>query len=462
MTSWASRVFTGAACALFVAAFPALAAADVLEIKQDRKQFSLEFREAELKDVLRAVGQAAGLNLIVGEAVSGRVTMSLGDVDIWAALEAILKTKGLTYVREGDIVRVLSVNEARDEDMETRVFSLANANGKEVIEVLEKVKSDKARLSADPRMNAVVVRDLSLNLDRMERVLKQLDIRVPQILIEAKIVEMSSSYARELGIQWGGKYAGASDGNTVGVSGGTTGVSGAGASGAAASLPLIGSTSQYPLTGNIGMSGNAYVVNLPAAVGAGSGGALGITFGKAGGRLNLDLQLSAMQTMGNGRILSSPKVLTRNNKEAKISSGIDIPVRVLTTTTAGTTSDLKIISASLALSTIAVLTTDNRISLSMKLEKSEPDFSRQVDNIPTITKRSAAAELIVDDGETAVLGGILTKSEGRSESGVPFLSDLPLIGWLFKKKSKYENETELMIFITPTIIKDEQGAAAGR
>lgn len=454
MTSWGLRFLRGLACAFAVAAFPAAAAADVLEIKEDRSRFSLEFRDAELKDVLRAVGQAASLNLIISDAVTGRVTLSLGEVDIWAALEAILKTKGLTYVREGSIVRVLSVHEARDEDMETRVFSLANANGKEVIDVLEKVKSEKARLSADPRMNAVVVKDLSLNLDRMERVLRKLDIRVPEILIEAKIVEVSSSYARELGIQWGGKYAGASGGNTVGISGGTTGVSGASTAGGTTSLPPVGSTSQYPLTGDIGMSSNAYVVNLPAAVGAGSGGALGITFGKAGGRLNLDLQLSAMQTMGNGRILSSPKILTKNNKEAKISSGIDIPVRVLTTTTAGTSSEVKTISASLALSTVPVLTQDNKILLGVKLEKSEPDFSRQVDNIPTITKRSANAELVVADGETVVLGGILTKSEGRSESGVPFLSDIPLIGWLFKKKSKYENEAELMIFITPTIVKE--------
>ena len=208
------------------------------------------------------------------------------------------------------------------------------------------------------------------------------------------------------------------------------------------------------MTGDIGLSGNAYAVNLPAAVGSGSGGAIGISFGKLGGALSLDLQLSAMQTTGNGKILSSPKVMTMNNKEAKISSGIDIPVRVLTTTTAGTSAQVQIISTSLMLSTTPTIAQDGRITLAIKVEKSEPDFSRQVDNIPTITKRNANSELVVNDGETVVLGGILTKSEGESESAVPLLSKIPVLGWLFKKKSKFENQDELMIFITPTIVKE--------
>jgi type IV pilus assembly protein PilQ len=208
------------------------------------------------------------------------------------------------------------------------------------------------------------------------------------------------------------------------------------------------------MTGDTGPSGNAFAVNLPAAVGSGSGGALGISFGKLGGKLSLDLQLSAMQTTGNGKILSNPKVMTVNNKEAKISSGIEIPVRVLTTTTAGTTAEIRTINASLSLSTIPTIAADNRIALAIKVEKSEPDFSRQVDNIPTITKRNANSELVVSDGETVVLGGIITKSESESESGVPLLSKIPILGWLFKKKSKQENETELMIFITPTIVKE--------
>jgi type IV pilus assembly protein PilQ len=192
-------------------------------------------------------------------------------------------------------------------------------------------------------------------------------------------------------------------------------------------------------------------------VGVGSGGALGISFGKLGGALSLDLQLSAMQATGNGKILSSPKLLTLNNKEARISSGTDIPVRTISSTayTGGgstNTAAVQIISASLLLSAIPSITNDNRIVMVIKVEKSEPDYTRVVDGIPTITKRNANTELVVNDGETVVLGGILTKNEGVSESGVPFLSDIPLLGWLFRKKSKFENQAELMIFITPTIV----------
>jgi type IV pilus assembly protein PilQ len=416
------------------------------DITKTSSLFSVEFRDADIKDVLRAVGQAANLNMIVSDTVTGQVSLSLKNVDIMDALESILKTKGLTYVRERNIVRVVAVADAKDDDMETRVFPLGYANGKDALGVVEKIKSEKAKVSVDTRINALVVRDLSLNIDRMERLLTDLDKRAPQIMIEAKIVEVSTTYAREFGVQWGGQYSGTNNSGTTVISGGVTG----------AGQPT-GSGTFYPLTGDIGASGSPYIVNLPAAVGVGSGGALGISFGKLGGALSLDLQLSAMQATGNGKILSSPKLLTLNNKEARISSGTDIPVRTISSTAntgAGSTNtaSVQIISASLLLSAIPSITNDNRIVMVIKVEKSEPDYTRVVDGIPTITKRNANTELVVNDGETVVLGGILTKNEGVSESGVPFLSDIPLLGWLFRKKSKFENQAELMIFITPTIV----------
>ncbi len=443
----AALVFLSAAWLYAVPAF-----AQTVDIVQTNSRFSLEFRDANIKDVLRAVGQAASLNMIVSDTVTGQVSLSLKDVDIMDALESILKTKGLTYVRERNIVRVVAVADAKDDDMETRVFPLGYASGKDALGVVEKIKSEKAKVSVDTRINALVVRDLSLNIDRMARLLTHLDKRAPQIMIEANIVEVSSNYARELGVQWGGQYSGTNSRGTTKISGGTTGV----ASGA---TPQVGSSTSYPLTGDIGMSGNAYAVNLPAAVGSGAGGALGISYGKLGGGLSLDLQLSAMQATGNGKILSSPKVLTLNNKEARISSGTDIPVRTISSTAATgggstNTASVQIISASLLLSAIPSITNDNRIVMTIKVEKSEPDYSHVVDGIPTIAKRNANTELVVNDGETVVLGGIISKNEGESEWSVPFLSDIPLIGWLFKKKSKSENQSELMIFLTPTIVID--------
>jgi len=317
---------------------------------------------------------------------------------------------------------------------------------------VEKVKSDRAKVTADPRMNAIVVKDLAYNIDRMERLLRDLDVRAAQILIEARIIEVASNYAQELGIQWGGKYTSASSSRGYSVTGGATGVTTTAGAGTG-SIPAIGSATLYPQTGDIGRSGNAFAVNLPAAVGPGSGGVLGLTYGTLAGKMQLDLQLSAMQSTGNGKILSSPKVLTRNNKEATISSGVDIPVRVLTTTTAGTTAEVKTISANLALSTTPTVLSGDKVSMAIKVEKAEPDFSQEVDGIPTITRRSANAELVMDSGETMVLGGILIRSESKVEDGIPFLSKIPVLGWLFKKQTTVEREGELLIFITPTIVK---------
>ena len=446
------------ALVLVLAAVPSSPAfAEQIQVRKSNTQFSMEFRNAEIKDVLRAVGQAANLNMIISDTVSGQVSLSLKDVDLLEALEAILKTKGLTYVREGNIMRVVAVSEARDEDMETRVFPLGYASGKDVLGVVEKIKSDHAKVSADSRMNAVVVKDLSLNLDRMERLIKNLDMRTPQVMIEAKIVEVANNYARELGIQWGGQYAGTSGRGTT-FSGGTTGVD---AGSSTSSSPTIGaSPTLYPSTGDIGRSGNAYAVNLPANVGAGSGGAIGVSFGTLKGKLQLDLQLSAMVTTGNGKILSSPKVMTMNNREAKISSGTDIPIKIVSAGATGsggstTTAGIQTISASLSLSTIPTITSDNRIAMVIKVEKAEPDFSRQVDGVPTITRRNASAEVVVNNGETVVLGGIYVKKESEYESGVPLLSQIPLLGWLFKKKGVSNEQSELLIFITPTIVTGE-------
>jgi type IV pilus assembly protein PilQ len=447
-------------CALVLVCLTGAARAESGGISASSTPFSLEFRDADIKEVLRAVGQIGGLNIIVSDAVSGTVTMSLKNVDLWAALESILKTKGLTYVREANVVRVVPLAEVQDADLEMRVFPLGHARSQDILTVLDKVKSERAKVTIDARMNAVVVRDLTLNLDRMARLLKDLDVKPLQVLIEAKIVEVSSNYARELGVQWGGKYTGSSSRGTTVLSGGTTGgtsnsSSGGSGNSSTTTIPAIGSTTMYPITGDIGQSGNAYAVNLPATLGAGSGGALGISFGTLNGKLALDLQLSAMQTTGNGKILSSPKVMTANSKEAKISSGIEIPVRVLTTTTQGTAAEIKTINANLTLSTTPTVAGDNRISLAIKVEKSEPDFSRQVDNIPTIITRNANTDLVVNDGETVVLGGIVVKNESESETGIPLLSRIPLIGWLFKKKIVSTSDDELMIFITPTIVKEQ-------
>ena len=231
------RLATLAGLALWLIAAPAHA--QTVDINKTHSEFSMEFRDAEIKDVLRAVGQAANLNMIVSDGVSGKVSLSIKNVDIWNALESILKTKGLTYVRDANMVRILSLAEVRDNDMETRVFPLGHASSQDVLPIVTGVKSEKARISVDSRMNALVVRDLSLNIDQMARLLKSLDVRMPQVLIEAKIVEVSSNYARELGVQWGGQYSSTNGKGTTVVTGGASGSS---SSTSGSSSSTIGST----------------------------------------------------------------------------------------------------------------------------------------------------------------------------------------------------------------------------
>ncbi|MBI5746125.1 MAG: type IV pilus secretin PilQ, partial [Nitrospirae bacterium] len=274
--------------------------------------------------------------------------------------------------------------------------------------------------------------------------------KTPQVLIEARIVEVNTNFTRELGVQWGGNLSQSTSAGTFQATGAAS-----------------GSTSSTALTGGVGLSGNNFIVNLPANVGSGSGGALGLLFGNISNTFQLDLQLSAMEDRGHGKILSNPKVLTLNNKEAKISSGTEIliPTSTIvgttvtggttgTTGTTGATTGVTTIDAKLELTVTPHVTPDNQIVMHVKTDKKDPDFSRQVQNIPPLLTRTAETDLLVEDGETIVIGGIFTRSESSSEASVPWLSKIPLLGWLFKKEARVENQNELLIFITPTIHKD--------
>jgi type IV pilus assembly protein PilQ len=204
-------------------------------------------------------------------------------------------------------------------------------------------------------------------------------------------------------------------------------------------------------------------VNLPANVGRGAGGALGLAIGNVSNTRLLDIQLSALEDTGKARILSNPRVLTLDNKEAKISSGTEIliPTTSIVATsvspTASSASGLStntgvtVIDAKLELTVTPHVTPDQQILMHIRTDKKDPDFTRQVQNIPPLTTRTAETDLLVKDKETIVIGGIYTRSESNGEQGVPWLSKIPILGWLFKKQTKIENQNELMIFITPTI-----------
>jgi type IV pilus assembly protein PilQ len=421
----------------------------------DQRLFTMEFRDAEIKDVLRAIGQEHRLNIVVSDDVSGKVTLSFQKVTLQEAMGAILRVQNLIAFRDGEIIRVAKSPFMEGEELlVTRMISINFAVVKETSETVRGMLSKKGSLSVDARTNTLLVRDVPDNVERIMEIVKKLDSKTPQVMIEARIVEVNTNFTRDLGVQWGGQNTRTISGNKfLSYSAGGTRDS---------------STSDIePLSGGIGISGKGFAVNLPAAVGAGTGGALGISYGTLSGTLGLDLQLSAMEDTGRAKILSNPRIVTLDNKQAKISTGTEILIpttSIVTGVSSGASTDtsgdsgtitsgVTTIDAKLELTVTPHVTADGQILMHVKTDKKDPDFGRSVQNVPPLTTRSAETDLLVKDGETIVIGGIYTRNEGTTVNAVPWFHRIPVLGWLFKKQVKVNNQTELLIFITPTVYK---------
>ena len=392
---------------------------------------SMELRDVELSDVLRALGQEHGINIIIDEKVTGKVTVSLRNVPLWDAIDSILKGKGFAYIKDGNVVRVIS--SGADEDLATYTATVNYAIAKDIEGVITKVLSKRGSIASDPKSNMIVIRDIPSAIERVTQLLKQVDVKTKQIMIEAKIVEVSTNASRELGIQWGAQYA---RGDYLVHGGGTK----------AASTD----TTATALTGGIGVAGTGFNVNLPAAVSKGVGGAIG--YGIVTSIFALDLQISALEAQGNAKTLSSPKIMVLDNQEAYIKSGTGILIPTSTTTTGTTTtSSVTEKEAVLQLKVTPRVINDDQISLKILMSRDVFDFSRSVQGSPPKNTRETQTNLIVKNGETIVIGGIYTETDAESEGGVPWLSKIPGLGWLFKKETKTKDKTELLIFITPRI-----------
>ena len=329
------------------------------------------------------------------------------------------------------------------EPLETRLIPVSYAQAGELQPRATDLLSDRGKLSVDSRTNVIIARDTVSNLDQIEALIRNLDTQTPQVLIEGRIVEASSTYAREIGIQWGGDFsASAATANPTGLAfPSTVGVAG----GATDNQTPVGGLS--PVAG--GRPNPNFAVNLPAAAGTGSGGALGITLGSIANNANLNLRLSAMEEEGTLRILSSPKILTLDNRQAHIEQGTLIPYSRVSAQ--GIQTAFK--EAKLNLTVTPHVTADGSVLLKIKMTRDEPDFNNKgARGDPTILKREADTELLVADGHTAVIGGIYTRNHGTSYKKVPFFGDIPILGWLFKSRSDSDRRSEMLIFITPRIV----------
>ncbi|MCP4599485.1 MAG: type IV pilus secretin PilQ [Proteobacteria bacterium] len=422
------------------------------------RHIDLDFKDADIHNILRLLSDVGHVNIITADDVKGTVTIRMRDVAWDHALDVILQTKRLGMIREGNLIRVapLEVLEKEREmeiarrkqkvalePLETRLIPVSYAVAGELSPRAADLVTERGKLSVDARTNVIIARDTRGALDQIEALIRNLDTQTPQVLIESRIVEATSTYSREIGIQWGGDFSasgatgnptGLAFPNAVSVAGGATDNK----------TPIAGMTA---VTG--GMPNPNFAVNLPAAVGTGSGGALGITLGSIANNANLSLRLSAMEESGTLRILSSPRILTLDNREAHIEQGTLIPYSQISAQ--GVQTAFK--EAKLNLTVTPHVTADGSVMLAMKVMRDEPDFNNTgARGDPTILKREAETELLVSDGHTAVIGGIFTRNHGTSYKKVPFFADIPIIGWLFKSRSDSDRRSEMLIFITPRIV----------
>jgi type IV pilus assembly protein PilQ len=429
--------------------------------KYTGRRIDLDFKDADIHNILRLLAEVGGVNIVTSDDVTGSVTIRMRDVPWDQALDVIMEAKGLGAERKGNLIRVApqSVLEKERElaiarrtqqvqlaPLETRLVPVSYATAGDMQPRVEEIISSRGSVSVDERTNVLIVRDIVDNLDDVEELVRTLDTQTPQVLVEARFVEATSNYTRDVGIQWGGDISfNQAFGNQTGlVFPSNIGIAGGGYDNATPTQGLspIAARTEVP----------NFAVNLPAAVGTGSGGALGLTFGSVDGNYNLNVRLSAAEQTGTLKVISSPRVLTLDNHAARISQGTQIPYSQISAQGVQTAFQ----TALLQLQVTPHVTSDGSVALKVNVTRNEPDFSRTGANgQPTILKREADTELLVQDGHTAVIGGIYTRNTGRTVDQVPFFGDIPIIGLLFQRRRMLDNRNELLIFLTPRIVNRE-------
>ena len=408
---------------------------------------SLDFQGADLRAVLRTFAEISGLNVVIEPAVQGTVDVALRDVPWDQALDIILRANKLGYIVDGTIVRIAPLSILADEQSQQRKLqeeqalagelrvltkTLSYAKAEELQALLTKsALSQRGTVQIDPRTNTLIITDLSDRLTTASDLITTLDRPQPQVEIEARIVQASKNFARQLGVQWG--FNGRVD-------------------------PALGNTMPFAfpngatLSGGLGTPLGTGAYGAPAAVNFGVPGAtsaVGLALGSINGSFNLDVALSALETTGNGRILSTPRVTTQNNVAAEMTQGTQIPIQ----TVANNTVTVTFKDAALTLKVTPQITAAGTVIMLINLENSQADFTRAVNGIPPIDTQRANTSVLVSDGQTTVIGGVFVSREQYQTDRTPGLGSIPLLRWLFKRDLNSTNDQELLIFITPRILK---------
>ena len=408
------------------------------ETEYHGEPMTMSLKDADIKDVLRSFAQISGLNVVTQPGVSGTVTVELTDVPWDQALEIILKTNGLGYELEGNIMRVAPVDQLRAEAEEqqrlaaaqalsiplsTTMKRISYAGANEVASILQagggaSLMSQRGSVVVDRRTNTLIIKELPSYMDTVLAVIENLDVPEPQVMIEARIIETTKRFNQTLGIEWNFQgVSSASTGNTTGL--------------------------VFPNNGTV--EGG---VNLLTGA---NNGFLDISLGNVLDTFTLDMTLQAAESEGLINILSAPKITTLNNEEASIQSGLQIPIQTI----ANNTVSVQFVNATLRLDVTPHVTAEGTVLMDINIQKREPQLAFAVvgaTNAPISTK-DARTRVIVRDGGTTVIGGIYEVSTDRGEDRVPGLANIPVLGYLFKNRRTSEENEELLIFITPRVIK---------
>ncbi len=430
------------------------------------ERLSLNFQDIEARSVLQLIADFTGTNIVVSDTVSGSLTLRLQNVPWDQALDIILKTKGLAMRQTGNVMLVapseeIAAREKLELESQKQIEELAPlfsefvqinyAKAADIAALLQGegagLTSERGAISVDDRTNTLLIQDTADKLEEIRKLVARLDIPVRQVLIESRIVIANDDFAKDLGVKFGLSHANTinSGNDFIGI-GGTR--PGAFAYEGVFFDPVSGTLVQEPVITGFEAGGDGVeglITNLPVTSPTGS---IMMTVGSLGDRL-LQLELSAMQAEGKGEVVSSPRVITSNQQEAVIRQGVEIPYQEASSSGATSTSFKE---AVLSLAVTPQITPDDRIIMDVQVNK---DSVGQIFNgVPSIDTREVTTQVLVDNGETLVLGGIYEQETLNEVDKVPFFGDLPGVGWLFSTTRNADDKSELLIFVTPKIVKE--------
>jgi type IV pilus assembly protein PilQ len=424
------------------------------EKKYTGNPITLDFSGADLRTVLKYFHEISGLSIIIDPSVPATpIDIVLTDIPWDQAFETLLRSYKLGYTAEGTIVRIapiailaeeegerrkLSEAKALAGDLRVQTFALSYAKANDMQPLLVKsALSARGQIQVDARTNTIIITDLPDRLQTATALINTLDRPEPQVEVEARVVQTTRAFARAVGVQWGfNGRATPAIGNTTGLAFPNSGTLGG----------RTGTTNGPTDVRSTDLEKSATAVNLGVP---GASSAIGLALGSVNGAFNLDVALTALESSGQGRVLSTPRLTTQNNVPAEVAQGVQIPIQ----TVANNTVTVSFKDAVLTLKVTPQITSANTVIMQITLENATPDFSRVVNGIPPIDTQRATTQVQVDDGATTIIGGIFVSREQTSNDRTPVLHRVPLLGWLFKRDTNTDESRELLIFITPRILR---------